>query len=122
MTPERLAEIRAASVAGSADWTDPITDARCLLAEVDRLQCDLAFARVERDEWREADARSVELGARYRERALAAEAEVDRLWAQVSDSHHPVDPTHGRGGKTICACGNLSWPCPALASGDQVQP
>ena len=42
MTPERLAEIRAASGEGSADWCDPITDARDLLAEVDRLRAQVA--------------------------------------------------------------------------------
>lgn len=36
---ERLAEIKAASERGSADWLDPIVDARFLLAEVTRLEC-----------------------------------------------------------------------------------
>ena len=50
-----------------------------------------------------------------RDRRILA-AEVKRLRAQAIAVHRPTDPTHGRGGKTICACGELSWPCPALAT------
>src|ERR1043165_4909960 len=65
---------RYADVAFIAHAPQDIADLR---AEVDRLT-------TERDEWRQADAESLALSARYRERALKAEDELDRLQGQVT--------------------------------------
>lgn len=53
LDPADLAFIRARSDLGSADWEDPITDARTLLAEVDRLAVALAAAQEREQQERE---------------------------------------------------------------------
>ena len=84
MTPERLAEIRAASGEGSADWSDPITDARDLLAEVDQLLRWKSEATEVLNAWENVWVAAGEPGRLGESKAKATAAEVERLQAQVA--------------------------------------
>ena len=79
---ERIEQIRAASIEGSANWDDPITDCRILLAEIDSLTRQRDEAQVQAaDNAREGELQGERLRARI------AELEVFRNSAQGTINH-----------------------------------